>query len=232
MDSLLFIIVLFFIAAGLGYGIGAKTYTSANDVIAAVTKTFASLGGLVLMLLMVAQFIAYFNYSNMPTVIAVALADLLERAAVPPILLLVGFILVIVLLDFIIPGVIPKWAIFAPVFIPIFLRLGIGAADRARRLSRRRFATQRPHAADGLLPLHRDRGAALHNATRASAPSSRCMLPYAVIMLVAWILLVRDLVRARHSARAGLSRPLNPLAGNVEFGDVWLRWRTRKERRA
>ena len=98
MDSLLFIIVLFFLAAGIGYGIGAKTFTSANDVIAAVTKTFASLGGLVLMLLMVAQFIAYFNYSNMPQVAAVALADLLERAAVPPLLLLIGFILVIFLL--------------------------------------------------------------------------------------------------------------------------------------
>jgi len=39
--------------------------------------------------------------------------------------LLVGFIIVILLLDFIIPGVIPKWAIFAPVFIPIFMRLDI-----------------------------------------------------------------------------------------------------------
>ena len=83
MDSLLFIIVLFFLAAGIGYGFGARTFTSANDVIAAVTKTFASLGGLVLMLLMVAQFIAYFNYSNMPRSLAVALADLLERAARP-----------------------------------------------------------------------------------------------------------------------------------------------------
>ena len=34
-------------------------------------------------------------------------------------------ILVIILLDFILPGVVPKWAIFAPVFIPIFVRLGV-----------------------------------------------------------------------------------------------------------
>ena len=37
-------------------------------------------------------------------------------------------ILVIVLLNFIIPGVMPKWAIFAPVFVPIFIRLGVAAA--------------------------------------------------------------------------------------------------------
>jgi aminobenzoyl-glutamate transport protein len=38
MDSLLFIIVLFFLAAGISYGIGARTFTSANDVIAAITE--------------------------------------------------------------------------------------------------------------------------------------------------------------------------------------------------
>ena len=34
-------------------------------------------------------------------------------------------IIVILLLDVIIPGVIPKWAIFAPIFIPLFIQLGI-----------------------------------------------------------------------------------------------------------
>ena len=39
--------------------------------------------------------------------------------------LLIGFILVIALLDIIIPGLLPKWAIFAPVFIPLFIRLDV-----------------------------------------------------------------------------------------------------------
>jgi aminobenzoyl-glutamate transport protein len=37
----------------------------------------------------------------------------------------VGFIVVTLILDLIIPGVIPKWAIFAPIFVPLFLRLGV-----------------------------------------------------------------------------------------------------------
>jgi aminobenzoyl-glutamate transport protein len=125
MDSLLFIITLFFLVSGVAYGIGAGTVSSPNDVIASITKTFNGLGGLVFMLLMIAQFIAYFNYSNLPDVIGVKLADALERLDASAILLLVGFILVIFALDFIIPGVIPKWAIFAPVFIPVFLRLDV-----------------------------------------------------------------------------------------------------------
>ena len=48
------------------------------------------------------------------------MADLLERADIGAIWLLIGFILVIALLDIIIPGVVPKWAIFAPIFVPLF----------------------------------------------------------------------------------------------------------------
>ena len=124
MDSLLFIITILFLLAGIAYGRGAKTMTTANQVIAAVTKTFAGLAGLVFMLLMISQFIAYFNYSNMPNVIAVTLAGWLEQASIGPIPLLIGFIIVIMALDIIIPGSMPKWAIFAPIFVPLFMRLG------------------------------------------------------------------------------------------------------------
>jgi aminobenzoyl-glutamate transport protein len=50
---------------------------------------------------------------------------LLERSGFGALPLLIGLILVILLLDIIIPGVVPKWAIFAPVFVPIFSRLGV-----------------------------------------------------------------------------------------------------------
>jgi aminobenzoyl-glutamate transport protein len=124
MDSLLFIIMLIFLMAGIGYGYGARTFSGSGDVIKAVTKTFASLAGLVFMLLMISQFIAYFNFSNMPNVIAVSLAGWLEQANIGAIPLLIGFIIVIMVLDIIIPGSMPKWAIFAPIFVPLFIRLG------------------------------------------------------------------------------------------------------------
>ncbi len=125
MDSLLFIITLIFLVSGVCYGIGAGTVKSANDVIGAITKTFSGLAGLIFMLLMISQFIAYFNYTQMPTVAAITMAEALERANIGALPLLVGLIIVIMLLNIIIPGVVPKWAIFAPVFIPIFFRLGV-----------------------------------------------------------------------------------------------------------
>lgn len=125
MASLIFLITLLFLACGVAYGVGAKTFTSSNDVINGVTKTFAGLAGLVFMLLMIAQFIAYLNFTNMPRVAAVELAGVLESAGFGALPLLIGMILIILLLDIVIPGVVPKWAIFAPVFIPIFVRLGV-----------------------------------------------------------------------------------------------------------
>lgn len=125
MDSLIFIISLLFLVSGIGFGIGARTFHSSVDVINGVTKTFASLAGLVFMLLVISQFIAHFNYTNMPTVIAVSLADVLESADIGTLPLLIGMILVIFLLDIIMPGSLPKWAIFAPIFIPLFIRLDV-----------------------------------------------------------------------------------------------------------
>jgi len=127
MGSLLFIVMLCFFIPGVAYGTAIGKYKGPNDVIAAVVKTFAGLGGLIFMLLMISQFIAYFNYSNMPSVLATALAGWLGQAGISAIPLLVGFVLVIVLLDFIMPGSLPKWAIFAPIFVPLFIQLDVPA---------------------------------------------------------------------------------------------------------
>jgi aminobenzoyl-glutamate transport protein len=125
MDSLLFIISMGFLIAGIGFGRGAGTFKGSNDVIAAVVKTFSGLAGLVFMLLMISQFIAYFNYSNLPSVLAISLAEALEASGIGALPLLIGMIFVILLLDVIMPGLIPKWAIFAPIFIPLFIQLGV-----------------------------------------------------------------------------------------------------------
>lgn len=125
MSSLILIISLLFLAAGLGFGRGSGKLKGSVAAIDAISKTFSGLGGLIFLLLIVAQFIAYFNYSNMPTVAAVALAEVLESASIATVWLLLGFILLVTILNIIMPGVIPKWAILAPIFIPLFIQLGV-----------------------------------------------------------------------------------------------------------
>ncbi len=125
MSGILVIISIFFGVAGYAYGKGAGTVKNSVDAINGVVKTYSGLAGLIFLLLIIAQFIAFFNYTNIATVLAVNLADWLEAAGLGPVPLIIGFVLVTALLDIIIPGVIPKWAIFAPIFIPLFLRLDI-----------------------------------------------------------------------------------------------------------
>ncbi len=125
MSSLIVVIAAVFMAMGVGYGVGARTMRSSLDVINAITKTIAGLSGLIFLLLVISQFLAYFNYSNMATIAAVKLADALEHANLGGLSLLLGFVMAVFFLDLIITGAIPKWAIFAPLFVPLLMKLKV-----------------------------------------------------------------------------------------------------------
>jgi len=71
MNGLIVAITVLFFVMGLAYGIGARTMKNANDVINAMVKTIGGLSGLIFLLLVISQFLAYFNFTNMATVIAV-----------------------------------------------------------------------------------------------------------------------------------------------------------------
>ena len=187
MDSLIVIITLIFLAAGIGYGYGARSLTGSTNVINAITKTWASLAGLLFMLFLIAQFIAYFNYSNMPTVISVVMADVLEAANIGPVWLLIGFVIVIAILDIIIPGLLPKWAIFAPVFIPLFIRLGVAPQTllAAYRLGDSPMNVITPlmvYLPFIVLVAQR------YKKTAGLGTIIALMIPYSVVVLVAWLL--------------------------------------------
>lgn len=125
MNGLIALIMVVFLVIGAAYGFGAGTMKSATDVIKAMEKSVSALGGLLLLLFVLSQFIAYFNYSNMASILAVSMANLLKDASVPPLLLLIGFIVVVAILDLLITGAIAKWALFAPIFVPLLMKLDV-----------------------------------------------------------------------------------------------------------
>ena len=125
MDSLIVIITAIFFAGGLCYGRGARTITTSDEIIATITRSWSELASLLFLFLLIAQFIAYFNFSNMAQVAAVKLGDQLESANIGAVWLLIGLILVTMVVDLIIPAAIAKWALLAPIFVPLFIRLGV-----------------------------------------------------------------------------------------------------------
>ena len=81
MDSLIFIITLIFLVAGICYGIGRQDdHEQRRRRSTRSPRRSPASAGLIFLLLLISQFIAYFNFSNMPTVAAVKMADLLESA--------------------------------------------------------------------------------------------------------------------------------------------------------
>lgn len=125
MNSLIVTIALIFMVCGICYGRGAGTLKTTNEAIGAMQKSIGGLSGLILLLLVISQFIAFFNYTNMATLAAVSMADVLKTMNLPPIALIIGFVIAVFGLDLIITAAIAKWAIFAPVFVPLLMQLGV-----------------------------------------------------------------------------------------------------------
>ena len=125
MNSLIVIIMLMFLVSGYAYGKAAGVINSMTDAIAAITKTFSGLGGLLFLFLVISQFLAYFNYSNLATIAAVRLSDLIEHANMGSLSLLLVFVIATGMVDLIIPAAIAKWAILAPIFVPLFMKLNV-----------------------------------------------------------------------------------------------------------
>lgn len=132
MNGLIAVIMVLFWVTGTAYGFGARTMKSANDVITSMEKALAGLGSLIFLLFILSQFIAYFNYSNIGTILAVSMADVLKTASVPPLVLLLGFIVVVAIIDLLITGAIAKWALFAPIFVPLLVQLGVALSPSWR----------------------------------------------------------------------------------------------------
>lgn len=125
MNGLIALIMLMFLTTGWCYGIGAGTLRTLTEVIAAIEKSIKALGGTIFLFFVLSQFVAYFTYTNMGTVMALSLAGVLQSANIGALPLLLGFIVVVAIIDLLLTGAIAKWAIFAPVFVPLLMKLGV-----------------------------------------------------------------------------------------------------------
>jgi aminobenzoyl-glutamate transport protein len=125
MNGLIALIMLIFLVTGWTYGIGAGTLRTLPEVIAAIEKSIKALGGTIFLFFVLSQFVAYFTYTNIGTVMALSLSSVLQAANIGALTLLIGFIVVVAIIDLLLTGAIAKWAIFAPVFVPLLMKLGV-----------------------------------------------------------------------------------------------------------
>jgi aminobenzoyl-glutamate transport protein len=112
------------VVVGLAFGVGAGTMHSDGDVIKAMAKSMETLGAYLVLVFFAAQFVAFFNWTNIGLIIAIKGAEVLRSADLGTIPLLVGFVFVSATINLFMGSASAKWAIMAPVFVPMLMLLG------------------------------------------------------------------------------------------------------------
>ena len=183
------ILLLFFVTMGCAYGITVGKIKSSKDISRYMAESVKELSGYIVLVFAIAQFIAYFNWSNLGIWIAVNGAEFLQDINFTGIGLIVAYSLFTALLDFIITSGSAKWALEAPIFIPMFMQLGYHPAftQVAYRIADSSINVITPLSPYMIIILsfmkRYDKNAGIGSYISL-------MLPYAVGFLVTWIILL------------------------------------------
>jgi aminobenzoyl-glutamate transport protein len=186
------IVALLFIGAaivGIAYGLGAKTIKSDADIMNGMGKAMETLGTYIVLVFFAAQFVAYFNWTNIGMIFAVQGADVLKSSGLGPIPLMIAFVLVAATINLVMGSASAKWAIMAPVFIPMFMILGYSpeftqAAYRVGDSVTNIISPMMSYFALIVAFIQRYYSKAGIGTVVAT------MLPYSIIFLIGWVLLL------------------------------------------
>ena len=117
-------IALAFLTVGIVYGVVANTITEAADVPDFMAKGIKTLVPMLVLFFAVAQFLAWFEWSNLGVWTAIKGSELLQAWDLPPLLMFAGLVLMVALLNLFITSGSAQWALMAPVIVPMMMYVG------------------------------------------------------------------------------------------------------------
>lgn len=123
-DGIITGILIFFLIPGLVYGLVVKSIKNDKDFMKHIIKSMGTLSTYIVLVFFAAQFVYFFRYSNLGLIIAIDGAQFLKNIGLTGIPLLVAFVLVSAFINLFMGSASAKWAIMAPVFVPMFMLLG------------------------------------------------------------------------------------------------------------
>ena len=189
INGIVVLIALLFFLPAVAYGKTVGTLKDHRAVCDSMGKSMSTMGTFLALAFVSAQFINYFNYTKLGTIIALNGANFLKSANVGLIPLMVVFVLFSAFMNLFMGSASAKWNILAPVFVPMFMLLGYSPelcqlAYRIGDSSTNIITPMMTYFAVIVIFAQRyDKKAGIGTITAT-------MLPYSLILLVCWTLML------------------------------------------
>lgn len=185
MASLVVMIALSVALLAIVFGIQNGRLKGWPKCVKAMEQGIIDIAPYLVLMFVVAQFIAWFKWSSLGLVLAIHLASLLEGWAVSVPVALIGLMLFTGLLNLFIGSASAKWALLAPILVPAFYLLGVQpeavqGAYRVADSSTNIITPLMPY-----FPLVLAYGQK-YETNLSVGRLLTLMLPYALVLLVVW----------------------------------------------
>ncbi|MCK4236705.1 MAG: AbgT family transporter, partial [Candidatus Krumholzibacteria bacterium] len=182
-------ILVFFLVPGIAYGIAVGTIKNDKDVVKHMTSSMKGLAGYIVLVFFAGQFVYYFKNSNMGVLLAIKGAELLETIGFTGIWLFIAFVAVSAVINMFMGSASAKWAIMAPIFVPMFMLLGYhpGITQAAFRIGDSITNIITPMMSYFALIVAY---AQKYNERYGMGTIIATMLPYSVVLAIIWTILL------------------------------------------
>jgi len=188
LDAIVTLLMLGFLLVGVAYGVAAGTIENDRDVARMSAEGVEVLGSYIVLAFAAAQFVAWFGWSNLGLVVAIEGAELLQDIGFTGLPMILAFVVVAAVINLFIGSASAKWAVMAPVFVPMLMLTGyspemVQAAYRVGDSTTNIITPLMPYFPVIIAFAQRwDRRSGL--GTLISA-----MLPYSVVFLFGWLIM-------------------------------------------
>ena len=195
VNSLIVLIAFLFFIPAVAYGLTVGKFKNDKDVANALSASMADMGSFLALAFVSAQFINYFSYTKLGTIIALSGAEFLKSINIGLIPLIVIFVLFSTTMNLFMGSASAKWNILAPVFVPMFMLLGYSPelCQLAYRVGDSCTNIITPmmtyYAVIIIFAQKYDKKAGIGTITATMLPYSICFLICWTAFLIAWLML-------------------------------------------
>ncbi|MBG9982540.1 AbgT family transporter [Aerococcaceae bacterium DSM 111020] len=124
-NGLIFALFLLFLIPGVAYGLTTGKIKNTEDFVEGMVESMRTMANYIVLAFFASQFISYFAYTNLGTILSVNGAQFLESVSFTGFPLILAFIALAMVLDLFLGSASAKWAIMAPIFVPMLFQLGL-----------------------------------------------------------------------------------------------------------